>query len=56
LRLSISEVAMQLDVSLRKGKSKMKILKTIRGYVALGFRKSTWLQLAEREIRQRGSL
>jgi len=31
-KISITEVPMNLDTSLRKGKSKMKIMKTIRGY------------------------
>lgn len=39
---SISEIAMRLDSSRRKGKSKMKILRTIRGYLALWFRKTEW--------------
>lgn len=42
LRLSISEVAMQLDSSRRLGKSKMKILRTIRGYLTLWSRKRDW--------------
>jgi dolichol-phosphate mannosyltransferase len=43
LRLAISEVAMQLDSSLRKGKSKMKIVRTIFGYLALWRCKPAWL-------------
>ena len=35
LKLGISEVPMEVDWSLRKGKSKMKILKTIFGYLRL---------------------
>ncbi len=47
LRLAISEVAMQLDSSLRKGKSKMKVVRTIFGYLALWRCKQRWLaQLA----------
>ena len=42
LRLAISEVAMQLDSSLRKGKSKMKIVRTIFGYLALWRCKPAW--------------
>ena len=42
LRLAISEVAMQLDSSRRKGKSKMKILRTILGYLALWRCKPRW--------------
>lgn len=44
LRLAISEVAMQLDSSLRKGKSKMKVLRTIVGYLALWRCKQRWLR------------
>ncbi|MBI5937550.1 MAG: glycosyltransferase family 2 protein [Betaproteobacteria bacterium] len=44
LNLTISEVAMQLDSSLRKGKSKMKILRTILGYFALWSCKDRWLK------------
>jgi dolichol-phosphate mannosyltransferase len=49
LQLSISEVAMQLDSSRRKGKSKMKILKTIRGYLSLWHSKSEWFALVQKE-------
>jgi dolichol-phosphate mannosyltransferase len=42
LKLSISEVAMQLDSSMRKGKSKMKIMRTIRGYFSLWLKKKEW--------------
>ncbi|MGZ5698056.1 MAG: glycosyltransferase family 2 protein [Usitatibacter sp.] len=42
LRLGISEVAMQLDSSLRKGKSKMKVMRTIVGYLALWRCKPRW--------------
>jgi dolichol-phosphate mannosyltransferase len=42
LKLSISEVAMTLDSSLRKGKSKMKIVRTIFGYLALWRCKAAW--------------
>lgn len=34
-RHSITEVPMRLDTSLRKGKSKMKVMRTIRGYFAV---------------------
>ncbi len=44
LRVTISEVAMRLDSSLRKGKSKMKILRTIFGYIALWPRKGRWIK------------
>ena len=43
LKLSISEVAMQLDSSRRKGKSKMKIFRTIRGYLSLWASKGAWV-------------
>lgn len=46
LGISISEVAMRLDSSLRKGKSKMKILRTIIGYMALWSCKSRWIATA----------
>lgn len=49
LRLSVSEVAMQLDSSRRKGKSKMKILKTIRGYLSLWRSKRDWSALVKKE-------
>jgi dolichol-phosphate mannosyltransferase len=49
LRLTISEVAMQLDSSLRKGKSKMKILRTIVGYLALWRCKAAWLERLSRQ-------
>jgi dolichol-phosphate mannosyltransferase len=44
LRLALSEVAMRLDSSLRKGKSKMKIFRTILGYFALWRCKERWLE------------
>lgn len=47
LRMTISEVAMQLDSSLRKGKSKMKILRTIGGYLALWRCKPGWARQLE---------
>lgn len=49
LQLSISEVAMQLDSSRRKGKSKMKIFKTIRGYLSLWRSKRDWVALVQKE-------
>jgi Glycosyltransferases involved in cell wall biogenesis len=42
LRLAISEIAMQLDSSLRKGKSKMKVARTIVGYLSLWRCKARW--------------
>lgn len=35
LKITISEIAMPLDTSMRVGKSKMKIWKTIKGYIRL---------------------
>lgn len=51
LDLSISEVAMQLDSSRRQGKSKMKILKTIRGYLSLWKSKQNWLSLVSAKLK-----
>ena len=42
LKIRISEIAMVLDTKARVGKSKMKIIKTIRGYLALWFLKKKW--------------
>lgn len=48
LRITISEVAMVLDSSRRKGKSKMKLMRTIMGYLALWRYKQGWMdQLRE---------
>ena len=44
LNVTISEVAMVLDASRRKGKSKMKLLKTILGYLALWRCKRGWIE------------
>jgi len=44
--ITISEVAMLLDSSRRKGKSKMKVLRTIRGYLALWRYKRGWMEKA----------
>lgn len=44
LRITISEVAMLLDSSRRKGKSKMKLLRTIRGYLVLWKYKRGWME------------
>ncbi len=46
LRLSISEVPMTLDTSARVGKSRMKILRTIRGYLVLWWLKRKWKRQA----------
>lgn len=43
LRITISEVAMVLDSSRRKGKSKMKLMRTIMGYLALWRDKQGWI-------------
>lgn len=48
LQMQISEVALVLDTKARVGKSKMKIARTIRGYLALWFLKARWLALAAR--------
>ena len=48
LRITISEVAMLLDSSRRKGKSKMKLLRTIRGYLVLWKYKRGWLRQLEK--------
>ena len=47
LKLSLSEVAMELDSSLRKGKSKMKVLQTIIGYLVLWYYKKGWIKKLE---------
>jgi dolichol-phosphate mannosyltransferase len=49
LDMRISEVPMVLDTSRRIGKSKMRIVRTGRGYLALFRRKAEWQRLAERE-------
>ncbi len=48
LQITISEVPMVLDTHARVGKSRMKILKTIRGYLNLWFLKRKWSQIAAR--------
>ena len=48
LRITISEVAMVLDSSRRKGKSKMKVLRTIRGYLVLWRYKQGWLDALQK--------
>lgn len=47
LRTTISEVPMVLDTNLRVGKSKMKVLRTIRGYLELWPRITEWRAQAE---------
>jgi dolichol-phosphate mannosyltransferase len=47
LQMKISEIAMVLDTKARAGKSKMKIMKTIRGYFALWFMKKKWRAMSE---------
>lgn len=42
LECSVSEIPMKLDTSRRVGKSKMKVLRTIRGYVQLFFIGKKW--------------
>lgn len=46
LKLTISEVPMLLDTSRRAGKSKMKIIRTIRGYLTLLSDKNRWRRMA----------
>jgi dolichol-phosphate mannosyltransferase len=48
LKTTISEVPMVLDTSLRVGASKMKVMRTVRGYLALGRRTTAWRTIAER--------
>lgn len=50
LEASISEMSMKLDTSLRQGKSKMKIVKTIFGYFALYFKQKKWKNIYEFHI------
>ncbi|PWH17166.1 MAG: hypothetical protein DDG60_02685 [Anaerolineae bacterium] len=45
--LSISEVPMVLDTKARVGKSRMKIARTIRGYLTLWFHKRAWKRQAQ---------
>jgi len=47
LKLSLTEIAMELDTSLRKGKSKMKFLRTIKGYLVLWYYKKEWMEKLE---------
>jgi len=47
LKLPLSEVAMELDSSLRKGRSKMKFLRTITGYLVLWHYKKEWMKKLE---------
>jgi dolichol-phosphate mannosyltransferase len=49
LGLSISELPMVLDTSLRAGKSKLNTRRTILGYLALVGRQRSWRQLAAAE-------
>lgn len=53
LRSAISEVAMVLDTSQRIGKSKMKVVRTSFGYLALILHKQRWARLAEATRGQR---
>lgn len=48
LQITISEVPMVLDTQARVGKSRMKIAKTIRGYLSLWLLKRKWLGVAVR--------
>jgi len=47
LDVTISEVPMVLDTSRRAGKSKMKILRTIRNYLSLYFDRPRWISQAD---------
>ena len=47
LKISLSEVAMELDSSLRILKSKMKFLRTIKGYLVLWHYKKKWMKKLE---------
>jgi dolichol-phosphate mannosyltransferase len=51
LQITISEVPMVLDTHARVGKSRMKIAKTIRGYLSLWFLKRKWLENAVQQTR-----
>ncbi|MDP7097121.1 MAG: hypothetical protein QF511_01130, partial [Rhodospirillales bacterium] len=42
LKMAISEVPMVLDTTLRAGKSKMKVMKTVIGYLSLYRLKGRW--------------
>lgn len=42
LQLPLSEISMRLDTSLRAGKSKMNVLRTMRGYLRLMLTKNRW--------------
>lgn len=46
LQMTISEIPMILDTHARVGKSRMKIMKTIRGYFSLWFDKKKWREMA----------
>jgi dolichol-phosphate mannosyltransferase len=48
LQMTISEVPMILDTHARVGKSRMKIMKTIRGYFSLWSDKKKWYEMAAR--------
>ena len=46
LKMTISEVAMVLDTSRRAGKSKMKVMRTIRSYLTLFLDRGRWVRQA----------
>jgi dolichol-phosphate mannosyltransferase len=54
LQMTISEVPMILDTNARVGKSRMKILKTIRGYISLWFDKKRWREMAVESLLVQG--
>lgn len=47
LKMTISEIAMVLDTSRRVGKSKMKVFRTIRGYLTLIIHMNRWKKQAQ---------
>jgi len=50
LRLSISEVEFKVDWSARRGKSKMKIFRTARGYLRVLSSRRRWVLQAREKI------
>jgi dolichol-phosphate mannosyltransferase len=50
LEMTISEVAMVLDTSRRAGKSKMKVLRTIRSYLTLFLDRGRWVRQASQYL------
>ncbi len=52
LKMTISEVAMVLDTSRRLGKSKMKVMRTIRSYLTLFLDRGRWVRQASTYLGQ----